>query len=138
MCIAQSTIPGECLLHPSPSPCWSAPTSLPALCPLPAATDRLFLFYSESRKSLTPGGDVKLAVSADCGETWGAPQLLYAHEAEGEVPKVCGSRLTVAKDGSWYLPGARRARGRREVGTHGREWDAGAAAWAGSMVRLSC
>lgn len=75
-------------------------------CTHPPATNRLFLFYSESRKALSPGGDIKVVTSADYGETWGAPQLLYAHEAEGEVPKVCGHRLLVAKDGTWYLPGA--------------------------------
>lgn len=40
--------------------CWPArfdPCHLP---PVPAATNRLFLFYSESRKSLSPGGDIKV------------------------------------------------------------------------------
>ncbi|PRW44584.1 BNR Asp-box repeat [Chlorella sorokiniana] len=69
-----------------------------------AATNRLFLFYSESRKSLSPGGDIKVIVSSDYGETWTPPQLIYAHEAEDEVPKVVGHRLLVAKDGTWYLP----------------------------------
>ena len=29
-------------------------------------------------------------MSSDYGETWTPPQLIYAHEAEDEVPKVCG------------------------------------------------
>lgn len=92
--------------------CWCCLASAAAHSPCPftlhdcAATNRLFLFYSESRKSLSPGGDVKLITSTDYGETWGPPQLVYSHEAEGEVPKVCGSRILVAKDGAWYLPGA--------------------------------
>ncbi|KAL4445290.1 hypothetical protein ABPG77_011115 [Micractinium sp. CCAP 211/92] len=69
-----------------------------------AGSGRLFLFYSESRKSLSPGGDIKVVSSSDLGETWSAPALIYSHEADEEVPKVCGSRLLVAKDGTWYLP----------------------------------
>lgn len=119
-CLAAAGCCGLCrqvlvlLLDLSSAACPGQPPALTALSPLlrpappraPAATNRLFLFYSESRKSLSPGGDVKLIVSDDCGESWSAPRLLYSHEAEGEVPKVCASRLTVAKDGSWYLPGA--------------------------------
>ena len=73
-----------------------------------AGSNRLFLFYCESRKSLSPGGDIKLITSPDLGETWSSPTTIYAHEAEGEVPKVCGSKLLVAKDGTWYLPGGRQ------------------------------
>ena len=72
---------------------------------LHAGSDRLFLFYCESRKALSPGGDIKYIVSRDLGETWAPPVTIYTHEAEGEVPKVCGARLLVAKDGTWYLPG---------------------------------
>ena len=73
-----------------------------------AGSNRLFLFYCESRKSLSPGGDIKLITSPDLGETWSSPTTIYAPEAEGEVPKVCGSKLLVAKDGTWYLPGGRQ------------------------------
>jgi len=44
-------------------------------------------------------------VSTDLGASWSAPKTIFTHEAAGEVPKVCGSRLLVAKDGTWYLPG---------------------------------
>ncbi|PSC75556.1 BNR Asp-box repeat [Micractinium conductrix] len=69
-----------------------------------AATSRLFLFYSESRKSLSPGGDIKYIVSSDLGDSWTEPVVIYSHEAEGEVPKVSSSRVLAANDGSWYLP----------------------------------
>lgn len=46
------------------------------------------MFYSESRKSLSPGGDVKYIVSSNCGQSWGPPVTIYTHEADGEVPKV--------------------------------------------------
>lgn len=69
-----------------------------------AATGRLFLFYCESRKSLSPGGDIKYVFSSDQGSTWSPPVVIYSHEAEDEVPKVCGARVLVAKDGTWYLP----------------------------------
>ncbi|KAK3272443.1 hypothetical protein CYMTET_19262 [Cymbomonas tetramitiformis] len=36
----------------------------------------------------SPGGDIKLVVSEDVGATWGLPQLIYAHEADGGVPKA--------------------------------------------------
>lgn len=37
------------------------PATCPPTCPpVPVATNRLFLFYSESRKSLSPGGDIKV------------------------------------------------------------------------------
>jgi hypothetical protein len=84
-------------------PCLPLPPQLPR-----AGSNRLFLFYCESRKSLSPGGDIKLITSSDLGETWSSPATIYAHEAEGEVPKVCGSKLLVAKDGTWYLPGGRQ------------------------------
>lgn len=67
-------------------------------------TARLFLFYSESRKSYSPGGDIKCIYSSDAGETWSSPLTIYAHEADGEVPKVTASRPAVDKNGAWYLP----------------------------------
>lgn len=72
--------------------------------PRTADTSRLFLFYCESRKSLSPGGDIKYVASPDLGDSWAPPVTIYTHEAEDEVPKVCGARLLAAADGSWYLP----------------------------------
>lgn len=65
---------------------------------------KLYLFYSESRKAYSPGGDVKFISSADGGETWGPPATIYTHEDEEEVPKVTANRPAVGKDGTWYLP----------------------------------
>lgn len=67
-------------------------------------TSRLFLFYSESRKSFSPGGDVKFVTSSNAGQTWSPPTTIYAHEVDGEVPKVTANRPVKASDGSWYLP----------------------------------
>lgn len=67
-------------------------------------SSRLFLFYSESRKYLSPGGDIRCIISADNGDTWSPPSTLYTHEADGEVPKVTSNRPAVADDGTWYLP----------------------------------
>lgn len=69
-----------------------------------AASGRLLLFYCESRKSLSPGGDIKYITSPDLGDSWLPPVTIYTHEAEEEVPKVCSGRLLVAQDGAWYLP----------------------------------
>jgi hypothetical protein len=79
-------------------------TCLCAQSPCTADSSRLFLFYCESRKSLSPGGDIKYIASPDLGESWAPPLTIYSHEAEEEVPKVCGARLLAAADGSWYLP----------------------------------
>lgn len=79
-------------------------SSLSPLDPLPAASGRLLLFYCESRKSLSPGGDIKYITSPDLGDSWLPPVTIYTHEAEEEVPKVCSGRLLVAQDGAWYLP----------------------------------
>ncbi len=140
-----------CLLATLLTPTHPSPCRIPTLCgtarpslslPLTKAhaphphshpctgSGRLFLFYSESRKSLSPGGDIKVVSSSDLGETWSAPALVYSHEADEEVPKVCGSRLLVAKDGTWYLPGEAPAAGglqagwwaRRAVGVGLGEW----------------
>jgi hypothetical protein len=68
---------------------------------------KLFLFYSESRKSMSPGGDIKYVVSSDVGATptptWSEPATIYTHEADDEVPKVTSNR-PIVKDGVWYLP----------------------------------
>ncbi|KAI3428719.1 hypothetical protein D9Q98_007543 [Chlorella vulgaris] len=69
-----------------------------------AGSSRLLLFYCESRKSLSPGGDIKYITSSDLGDTWAPPVTIYTHEEEGDVPKVCSGKLLVAADGSWYLP----------------------------------
>lgn len=78
------------------------------IAPFPSGSHRLFLFYSESRKSATPGGDVKLMTSQDCGKSWSEPRLILAHEAQGGVPKVTANALVVGSDRTWYLPGERR------------------------------
>ena len=68
------------------------------------SSSRLFLFYSESKKSFSPGGDIHCITSEDDGETWSPPSTLYTHEADGEVPKVTSNRPAVGDDGTWYLP----------------------------------
>lgn len=68
-----------------------------------AATARLFLFYSESRKAYSPGGDIKYITSTDLGVTWSPPVTIHTHEADGEVPKVTVNRPAVDADGNWYL-----------------------------------
>jgi len=65
---------------------------------------KLYLFYSESRKSLSPGGDIKYIQSTDAGATWSAPVTIYTHEEDGEVPKVLSNRPALDSDGIWYLP----------------------------------
>jgi predicted neuraminidase len=67
-------------------------------------TAKLFLFYSESRKSYSPGGDIKCINSADAGATWSSPLTIYTHEDDGEVPKVVSNRPAIGPDGTWYLP----------------------------------
>ena len=90
--------------HPPPPPP-PPPRPPPGPPPPPPASGRLLLVYCESRKTLSPGGDVKYIASADQGATWAPPVTIYSHEAGEEVPKVCGGKLLVAKDGNWYLPG---------------------------------
>jgi BNR repeat-like domain len=65
---------------------------------------RLYLFYSESRKAFSPGGDIKCIYSTDAGATWSAPLTIYTHEEDGEVPKVVSNRPALGPDGTWYLP----------------------------------
>ena len=59
----------------------------------------LYLFYSESRKALSPGGDIKYIRSSFSSETgaanafysfreWESPKTILPHEAGGGVPKV--------------------------------------------------
>jgi hypothetical protein len=38
------------------------------------------VFYSESRKAYSPGGDIKYIASVDAGETWSPPVVIYTHE----------------------------------------------------------
>jgi hypothetical protein len=66
-------------------------------------TSRLLLFYSESRKAYSPGGDIKFIASSDAGATWAPPVVVYTHEADGEVPKIAVNRPAVGADGAWYL-----------------------------------
>jgi len=72
------------------------------------ATQRLYLFYSESRKARTPGGDIKHIYTLDCGKTWSAPTTILTHEESGEVPKVLANKLLVLDGGTpmerWVLP----------------------------------
>ena len=73
--------------------------------------DRLLLFYSESRKILSPGGDLKLIVSRDRGLTWAPPLTLLTHEADepGGIPKLLSSECSLlqTRSGSWILPFSR-------------------------------
>jgi predicted neuraminidase len=66
-------------------------------------SSRLFMFYSESRKAYSPGGDIKYVTSADAGTTWSAPATIYTHEEDGEVPKIAVAKPAVAANGNWYL-----------------------------------
>lgn len=76
---------------------------------------KLCLFYTESRKARSPGGDVKCIRSTDAGETWSPDvQTVYTHEADGGVPKVLANKLVVVRDDAepsgeggaeeWLLP----------------------------------
>ncbi|XRB20915.1 glycosyl hydrolase family 33 protein [Pseudoscourfieldia marina] len=72
----------------------------------------LLLFYTESCRVVSPGGDVKVKRSTDFGRTWSPPQLVYSHDADGSVPKVLANKLCVlhnrTADGNvrerWVLP----------------------------------
>jgi hypothetical protein len=75
--------------------------------PPPAASGRLFLFYSETRKVLSPGGDLKLIISRDGGASWAPPVCLLAHEADGGAPKLCTGTLLETRSGVWLLPFSR-------------------------------
>lgn len=90
---------------PPPRPA-AGPTSVRARSPpaAPAAvTSKLILFYSESHKAYSPGGDIKYITSADAGETWAPPVTIYTHEADGECPKLAANKPVVDRDGTWYL-----------------------------------
>jgi hypothetical protein len=66
---------------------------------------RLFLFYCESRKTNSPGGDIKFITTKDLGITWTPPSTILSHEGIEEVPKVCSNQLVESSlDGTWYLP----------------------------------
>jgi len=56
-------------------------------------SDELILFYTESRKQLSPGGDIKLVRSTDFGKSWSEPETIMTHEAYGGVPKVIANRV---------------------------------------------
>lgn len=89
---------------PSVAPAWGlAPCWGPALF-WDASRLRLLLFYSESRKCLSRGGDVKMMISEDLGSTWSGPEVVFSHEEMGEVPKVTSNRPTMDADGALYLP----------------------------------
>eukprot|EP00238_Polyblepharides_amylifera_P013106 CAMPEP_0196574354 /NCGR_PEP_ID=MMETSP1081-20130531/4083_1 /TAXON_ID=36882 /ORGANISM="Pyramimonas amylifera, Strain CCMP720" /LENGTH=387 /DNA_ID=CAMNT_0041892349 /DNA_START=68 /DNA_END=1231 /DNA_ORIENTATION=+ len=68
------------------------------------AASRLYLFYSESRKVHSPGGDIKVVESTDLGGSWSHPRTILTHEADGGVPKVLANKLTVLSSGAWVLP----------------------------------
>jgi len=57
--------------------------------------DEIFLFYSESRKQLSPGGDIKLIRTKDEGKSWSEPTTILTHESLGGVPKVIANRVCV-------------------------------------------
>lgn len=67
------------------------------------SSSRLFLFFSESRKAYSPGGDIKYITSSDVGATWTPPTTIYTHEADGEVPKIAVNRPAVGADGTWCV-----------------------------------
>jgi len=67
-------------------------------------TFKLHLFYSESRKEASPGGDIKLIISTDYGLTWSTPRVLLTHEEDGGVPKVLANKLCETSTGAWILP----------------------------------
>lgn len=56
--------------------------------PWPAAGGRPWPMVSTAHTVAAPHINAQVIVSSDYGETWTAPQLIYAHEAEDEVPKV--------------------------------------------------
>lgn len=67
-------------------------------------SQRLFLFYSESRKCHSPGGDIKYISTTDLHD-WTHPTTIYHHEDQGEVPKLTSNRLDIdVSTGHWYLP----------------------------------
>lgn len=68
-----------------------------------AAGATLALYYSESRKALSPGGDVKRMVSSDGGATWSPPSLVWTHEDHEPVPKVTSSRPVRGMGGDLFL-----------------------------------
>uniref|UniRef100_A0A1D2A547 Sialidase domain-containing protein n=1 Tax=Auxenochlorella protothecoides TaxID=3075 RepID=A0A1D2A547_AUXPR len=68
-----------------------------------AAGRRLALYYSESRKAPSPGGDIRRIVSLDAGTTWSPPSLVWAHEAHEPVPKVTSSRPVLGTSGELFL-----------------------------------
>ena len=55
--------------------------------------NEVWMFYSESRKQLSPGGDVKLIKSDDLGENWTCPRTVLTHEAYHGVPKVIANSI---------------------------------------------
>jgi hypothetical protein len=57
--------------------------------------DEIFLFYSESRKQLSPGGDIKLIRTKDEGKSWSEPTTILTHESLGGVPKVIANRVCI-------------------------------------------
>ena len=69
-----------------------------------AVSGRLLLFYAESRKYLSPGGDLKLIESFDRGQAWSVPRTLLTHEADGGVPKLLAGALVETRSGAWILP----------------------------------
>lgn len=89
----------------SPPLCTHIPLHWPFVWFVCAESSRLFLFYSESRKAFSPGGDIKYITSSNAGQTWSPPVTIYTHEADDEVPKVTANKPIVASDGNWYLPG---------------------------------
>eukprot|EP00899_Mesostigma_viride_P002871 jgi/Mesvir1/12585/Mv10333-RA.1 len=65
---------------------------------------RLWLFYSESRKTNYPGGDIKYITTMDRGETWTPPVMIYTFEHRQGVAKVTANKLVDLGYGVWLLP----------------------------------
>eukprot|EP00899_Mesostigma_viride_P014339 jgi/Mesvir1/22906/Mv19425-RA.1 len=65
---------------------------------------KLWLFYSESRKETSPGGDIKYIISWNQGETWSPPVTIYTTEHRGGVQKVTANKLADLGEGHWVLP----------------------------------
>ena len=62
-------------------------------------SEYLYLFYSESRKARSPGGDIKYIrtritdIVGDWPNQWEEPVTILTHEACGGVPKVLANRV---------------------------------------------
>ena len=97
------------------------PGQAPPLAARPGESSRLLLFYSETRKVLSPGGDLKLIISRDRGLTWTPPVCLLTHEADGGAPKLWTGTLLETRSGVWLVPFSRSPQEHRRMGGESRE-----------------